>query len=137
MDARALFIGLTTVFAWTPAFILLLLALFGLISAVVNIAEVPLYLTLALILVGLGGVSGFVALSSICWGLKLRPVTRQWCLIFGVLTMLLVIISGAVSQSELLHIGFNLVDMYIFIGPLIFGSIHIVLHCLSFKKKVD
>ncbi|MFT5676509.1 MAG: hypothetical protein ACI808_002454 [Paraglaciecola sp.] len=134
MDARVLFIGLTTVFAWTPAFILLLLALFGLVSAVVNIAEVPLYLTLALILVGLGGVSGFLALSSICWGLKLRPVTRQRCLIFGVLTMLLVIISGAVSQSELLHIGFNLVDMYIFIGPLIFGSIHIVLHYLSYRK---
>ncbi|MFT4939277.1 MAG: hypothetical protein ACI88A_002316 [Paraglaciecola sp.] len=136
MDKRALFIGLTTVFAWTPAVILLILALFGLFSAVINILEVAFYLTVALIVVGLGGVSGFLALSAICWGLKLRPVTTQRCLIFGVLSLLLVIIIGANSQSELLHIGFNLVDFYIFIGPLTFGSIHIVLYFLL-GKKVD
>ena len=134
MDIRALFIGLTTVFAWTPALILLVLALFGLFSAALNIVEVPLYLTLALILVGLGGISGFVGLSTICWGLKLRPITTLRCLIFGVLTLLIVLIIGASSQSELLYIGFNLVDMYIFIGPLIFGAIHIVLYWMECRK---
>jgi hypothetical protein len=133
MDTRALFINLTTVFAWTPAFILVLLALFGLVSAVINVAEVPIYLTLALILVGLGGISGFLALSSICWGLKLRLVTRFRALIFGVLTLLFVILIGASSKSELLHIGFNLVDFFIFIGPLLFGSVHIILDWLSIK----
>ena len=134
MDIRTLFIGLTTVFAWTPSVILLVLALFGLLSAVINVMEVPLYITLALILVGLGGIAGFLGLSAVCWGLKLRPITVKWCLIFGVLTLFSVIIIGANSQSQLLHIGFNLVDFYIFISPLVFGVIHIILHWLSSRK---
>ena len=134
MDYRALLIGLTTVFAWTPAVILLVLALFGLLSAGLNIVEVPLYITLALIFVGLGGVAGFLGLSSVCWGLKLKPITRQRYLILGVITLLLVIITGASSQNKLLHIGFNVVDIYIFIGPLFFALLHIILYCLSDKN---
>ena len=135
MDFRALLIGLTTVFAWTPSAILLVLALFGLVSAVINAAEVPFYFTLALILVGLGGVVGFLGLSSVCWGLKLKPIVRQLCLIIGVITLLAVVIIGASSQNKLLHIGFNLVDIYIFIGPLIFGLLHIIVFCLSSKAS--
>ena len=134
MDYRALLIGLTTVFAWTPAVILLVLALFGLLSAGLNIVEVPLYITLALIFVGLGGVAGFLGLSSVCWGLKLKPITLQRYLILGVITLLLVIITGASSQNKLLHIGFNVVDIYIFIGPLFFALLHIILYCLSDKN---
>jgi hypothetical protein len=135
MDIRVLFIGLTTVFAWTPATILLILALFGLISAVLNIAIVPAYISLSLFLVGMGSIAGYVSLCSICWGLKLKENTRFCMLLLGVMTLIIVITIGATSQSKLLHIEFVLEDIYLFICPLIFGLIHIFLYLIQIKKQ--
>jgi len=136
MDLRALFIGLSTVFAWTPATILVVLGLFGLISAFVNISEVPLQLTLSLMFVGLGGLTGYVGISAVCWGIKLKPNLILACLIIGVLTLLFVIVMGATSQNKILHIGLNFEDMYLFISPLIFTFMHICLYIYSNHLKM-
>ena len=128
MDLRALFIGLSTVFAWTPATILVLLGLFGLVSAFVNISEVPFQLTLSLIFVGLGGLTGYVGISAVCWGIKLKSNLILACLIIGALTLVFVISMGEMSPSKKLHIGLNVEDIYLFISPLIFIFIHIFLN---------
>jgi hypothetical protein len=127
MDIRALFIGLTTVFAWTPATILVILAIFSLASVIFNVAEVPAYLTVALMFVGLGGIAGYIGLSAVCWGLKLKADLILLCLILGVMSLIFTLVMGATSQHELLHIGLNWMDIYLFVSPLIFAFIHIAL----------
>lgn len=126
MDLRSLFIGLTTVFAWTPATVLVILAVFSLASAMLNITEVPAYLSVSLFFVGIGGIAGYVGLSTVCWGLKLRANHILICLLLGLLSLMFVIVMGATSQNELLHIGFNWTDWYLFVSPLVFAIIHIV-----------
>lgn len=133
MDLRALFIGFSTVFAWTPATILVVLSLFGLVSAFVNISEVPLQLTLSLIFVGLGGLTGYIGISAVCWGIKLNSKLILACLIIGALTLIFVIIMGAISPSKILHIGLNFEDIYLFICPLIFTFIHVFLNIYQTK----
>jgi len=135
MDLRALFIGFTTVFAWTPASILLLLAIFSFASAILNITEVPLYLSVSLLFVGLGGITGYIGLSAVCWGLKLKGDFVIVCLSFGVISLLFTLVMGATSQHELLHIGLNWLDIYLFVSPLIFAIVHIVL-LVSYRRKV-
>jgi len=132
MDLRVLFIGLSTVFAWTPATILVLIGLFGLISAFVNISEVPFQLTLSLIFAGLGGLIGYIGISAVCWGIKLKSNFILACLLMGALTLMFVIIVGATSHNQALHIGLNFEDMYLFVSPLIFTLIHIFLNIYSY-----
>jgi hypothetical protein len=136
MDLRALFIGLSTVFAWTPATILVALGLFGLISAFVNISEVPFQLTLSLIFVGLGSLTGYIGISAVCWGIKLKSNLILVCLIIGALTLTFVIIMGATSPSKVLHIGLNVEDIYLFVSPLIFIFIHVFLNIYQNHLKM-
>jgi hypothetical protein len=137
MDLRALFIGLSTVFSWTPATILVVLGVFGLMSAFVNISEVPIQLTVPLIFVGLGGLAGYIGISAVCWGIKLKSSLVLVCLIIGALTLIFVIIMGATSPSKVLHIGLNIEDIYLFVSPLIFTFIHIYIYTKSHLIKTD
>ena len=127
MDLRALFIGFSTVFAWTPSTILVLLALFSWASAIINISEVPLYIFLSLMFIGLGGIAGYIGISALCWALKFKADFILLCLLLGVTSLLFTLVMGASSQHEILHIGLNWIDLYLFVGPLVIGIIHIVL----------
>jgi hypothetical protein len=129
------FIGLSTIFAWTPANILLLFACFALYSAIVNIAVVPLSLTLELIFVGVGGILGYVGISAICWDLKLSDKQQLVCLSSGVLALGFTLWKGEVSNNKLLQLGSDWVDWYLFVSPLIFTLLHIVLLFISIKRR--
>jgi hypothetical protein len=124
---NSLLIGLTTVFAWTPASILLLLALFGIYTGIIYLDDVGLVRMVSLSLIGIGAVAGHLGLTSICWGLKLNPKTRLFCLTSGAIALTSVIVIGYLSENELLHISFDIEQIYLFVCPLFLLLLHVVL----------
>lgn len=119
--------GLTTIFAWTPASILLVMPFIGLYTGFLYFEEMDLLRLILLCLLTVLGIAGYVGLTSICWGLKLPTKTRLICLICGKVALSSVIAIGYMSENELLHIRFNIEEIYLFICPLVFLVLHTVL----------
>ena len=132
---HSLLIGVTTVFAWTPASILLILAFFGIYTGLLYFDEVGLVRLVALIAIAVAAIAGFLGLTSICWGLKLKPKVRLACLLSGTLALASVIMIGNLSDNELLHIRFSIVEIYLFICPLLFLIIHVLLDGIKAIRK--
>jgi hypothetical protein len=122
----SLLIGLTTVFAWAPASILLFLAGVGVYTGVLYFDEVGLVRLLALCLLSICAIAGYVALTSICWGLKLQPMFRLICLGCGTLALIVAITLGHLSGNPLLQITLNIEQIYLFVCPLILLVLHVV-----------
>jgi hypothetical protein len=122
-----LFMGLSTVFAWAPATVLVLFAGFSLYGGITNIFIVPLDLSISLVVLGLAGIAGYVGVSAICWNLKLSNRYRLVCLATGAVALAYSIWMGMSSGNKLLKMGDDWVNWYLFIGPLIFAVIHIVI----------
>lgn len=133
--ASSLLIGLTTVFAWTPATILMLLALFGFYTGLLYFDEVGIVRLLALTLLGIASVIGYVGLTSVCWGLKLNSKLRLIFLVIGLVALTCAIVIGLMSDNSMLHISFKIEEMYLFICPLVFLLLHVVLD--SFRVSRD
>lgn len=133
---NALLIGLTTVFAWTPASILLLLALFGVYTGVLYFDEVGFIRLIALAVVGLAAVLGYLGLTSICWGLKLNIKVRLFFLLSGLIALLSAIIIGYLSSNTMLHISFKIEEIYLFICPLLFLLLHVVLQSKTIINQI-
>lgn len=126
--------GLTTVFAWTPASILLIMPFIGIYTGLVYLSEMDIFRLLFLCLITVLAVAGYVGLTSICWGLKLAVKTRLICLICGVIALTSIIVIGYMSDNELLHISFNIEEIYLFVCPLGFLLLHAVLECKKFTR---
>jgi hypothetical protein len=132
---NALLIGLTTVFAWTPATILVLLALFGIYTGILYSDEVGIVRLLALGSLGFSAAIGYIGLTSICWGLKLNRKARLVFLLIGLIGLICVITIGFMSENPILHIGFNIEDIYLFICPLLFLFLHAALDSLNLLRS--
>lgn len=128
-----LLIGLTTVFAWAPATILLIMPFVGIYTGLLYFAEMDTLRLLGLCLIAALAIAGYLGLTSICWGLKLPIKTKVLCLLSGVISLTIVIVIGYMSDNELLHIRFRVEDIYLFVCPLLFLSLHAV---LEFRKSV-
>ena len=126
MFLKTLLSGLTTIFAWTPASVLVVIAAYGLYAGVINIVDVHWSITLGLFLIGLGGIGGYMGITSVAWNLKVSAKWNSLLLALGVLTLTTVILIGATSESEALYIGLYWVDLYLFVCPLVLGFIHLV-----------
>lgn len=119
--------GLTTVFAWTPATILLVMPFIGIYTGFVYFEEMDIVRLVLLCFLTVLGIAGYVGLTSICWGLKLAITTKLVCLICGIIALSSVIVIGYMSDNELLQISFNIEEIYLFICPLVFLVLHTVL----------
>ena len=129
-----LLIGLTTVFAWTPATILLIMPFIGIYTGLMYLDEMDSVRLLLLCVITVLAIAGYLGLTSICWGLKLSSKTKLLCLISGVIALTSVIVIGYMSDNTLLHISFNIEEIYLFICPLMFLLLHTALEFNKSKK---
>lgn len=127
-----LLIGLTTVFAWAPATILLIMPFVGIYTGLVYFTEMDSVRLAGLCLIAVMAVAGYVGLSAVCWGIKLSSKTKLVCLLSGFIALLSAIFIGCMSDNPLLHVSANIEEIYLFICPLVFLLLHIV---LEFKKN--
>ena len=133
---RNLLIGLTTVLAWVPSTLLVVLACFALIGAVGSIFDLPITFSLKWILTSLFGIAGYIALTSVSWGLKLNHKTRLVFLILGFLALGFTYWSGVKFDGEMFKLGSGWFEVYLFLCPALFLLIHIVLHLLWLPKAI-
>lgn len=132
---QSLLTGFTTVFAWAPSVILLIMPLVGIYTGLIYVAEIGILRIVLVALLILGAGAGFAGLTAVCWGLSLRPRTRLICLLSGVMTLLCVITIGYLSDNPMLHLGFSVIEVYLFIGPLFFSLLHVGLLLRGFTKE--
>lgn len=130
-----LLIGLTTVFAWAPATILLIMPFIGLYTGWVYMSEMDTGLEIARLLglcvIALLALAGYAALSAICWGLRLPEKAIFPGLICGSVALGGAIVMGYLSNNPLLHITLSVEHLYLFVCPLFFLLLHAV---LAYKK---
>jgi hypothetical protein len=135
---RTLLNGLTTIFAWTPASVLVVIATYGLYAGLINIIDVHWSITIGLLLIGIGGIAGYIGMTAIAWNIqRITTKAKVVCLGLGVLTLIAVVVIGALSDSEVLYLGLYWVDLYLFVSPLLFGIGHLVHQILVLKKEVN
>lgn len=130
-------VGLTTVFAWAPASILLFLAFVGVYTGVLYIEEVGFIRLSALFLLSVFALAGYLALTSICWGLKLKPLWRLSCLACGTLALSTAVLMGHLSGNPLLQISVNLEQIYLFVCPLGFLVFHVIRDATHLTKASE
>ena len=127
-----LLIGLTTVFAWTPATILLIMPFAGIYTGLLYLTEMDTVRLLGLCLFAIMALAGYLGLTSICWGLKLHLKTKVLCLTSGTIALASAIVIGYMSDNTLLHISFSIEQIYLFISPLLFLLLHTVIELKKF-----
>lgn len=127
-----LLIGLTTVFAWAPATILLIMPFVGIYTGLVYFTEMDSLRLMGLSLIAVMAVAGYIGLSAVCWSIKLSSKTKLVCLLCGFLALLSAISIGYMSDNPLLHVSANIEEIYLFICPLVFLLLHVF---LEFKKS--
>ena len=129
MFYRELIIGFTTIFAWLPALILTFLAAFVFLMGFAAISEGDYLIATTCILLSSGGVLGFIALTSLCWGLHISFLKRLIFLLAGVLSLATVIYLGTLDPTSALYLSYHPLVVYLFYSPFVIGLFHIVLHC--------
>ena len=133
---RNLLIGLTTVLAWGPSTLLVVLACFALIGALGSIFDLPITLSLKWILTSLFGIAGYIGLTSVSWGLKLDLKTRLVFLILGLIALVCTYWSGVKFDGEIFKLVDGWFGIYLFFCPALFLLIHIVLHLLWSREAI-
>ena len=133
---RNLLIGLTTILAWVPSTLLVTLAFFALIGAVGSILDLPIIFSLKWVVTSAFGILGYIALTSVSWGLKLKHKIRLVFLIFGLLALAYTYWSGVNFVGEIFKLGSGWFEFYLFLCPAIFLVIHIVLHLVWMRKAI-
>ena len=133
---RNLLIGLTAVLAWVPSTLLVVLACFALIGALGSIFDLPITFSLKWILTSLFGIAGYIALTSVSWGLKLNLKTRLVFLILGLIALVFTYWSGVKFDGAIFKLVGGWFGIYLFLCPALFLFIHIVLHLLWLRKAI-
>lgn len=128
MFGREILIGITVLFAWVPSLILVFIALLGFVSGFYALVQLDLSFAIPTILLSIGGVLGFLSLTSLSWGLKLNFFTRLAFLLVGVLSLSSVIVIGHVNIFSWFKLGFSWLEFYFLYCPLALGILHIALH---------
>ncbi|MCO7187855.1 MULTISPECIES: hypothetical protein [unclassified Pseudoalteromonas] len=131
---RELLIGLTIILAWVPSTLLVIIAVLTLIGAVGNILELPILFSVKWIFTSIFGIFGYIALTSVSWGLKLKQKTRLVFLILGLSALVFTYWSGINYKGEIFKLVSTWLEFYLFLCPAIFLIIHLVLH-LVWKQK--
>lgn len=133
---RNLLIGLTTILAWVPSTLMVILAFFALIGAIGSIFDLPIMFSLKWIVTSVFGIFGYIALTSVSRGLKLKHKTRLVFFIFGLLALAFTYWSGVNFDGEMFKLGSSWFEFYMFLCPAIFLIIHIVLHLVWVRKAI-
>ena len=133
---RNLLIGLTTILAWVPSTLLVILAFFTLIGTVESILDLPIIFSLKWDVTSVFGILGYIALTSVSWGLKLKHKTRFVFLILGVLALAFTYWSGVNLDGEMFKLDSGWFEFYLFLCPAIFLVIHIILHLVWMRKAI-
>ncbi|MBC3766050.1 hypothetical protein [Neptunicella marina] len=132
---RNLVISLTIIFGWLPGLALALFALFWLKEIWLNSTDFS-FITVLVLLWGLGGLLGFWALSSVAIGIKLNFFLRFVFLIVGVLAAILAEVvffaEGLMFASE--NTGASMLLLLILNGPILCGLTHIYYHYCYMKQ---
>lgn len=136
MFMRNLLIGLTTILAWVPSTLLVILAFFALIGAVGSVLDLPIIYSLKWIITSASGIAGYIALTSVSFGLKLKHRTRLVFLILGLFALMFTYWSGVNFDGEMFKLGSSWFEFYLFACPAIFFLIHIVLHLIWVRKAI-
>lgn len=134
MFNKELLIGFSTIFGWTPGLILVLAAAFSALAGIVSIGNGDWVIGLLLLFIGVTGILGFIALTSVCWWLKLQFRKRFAFLICGVISLSLVVLIGFSGIFSWFTLYFSWVTAYIYLCPLTVGSIHVGLHVRYLRK---
>lgn len=129
-----LIIGLTLILGWTPCLPLVLLCLLGVVTSVVGIFHNSLIETLSIFTFSIGGILGFIALTSLTWGLQLSFFKRLLFLCFGVLAMGTLWLLDSLEISSSLQFSFNWFTFYFLVSPIVVGIFHIGLHIYALGK---
>lgn len=124
--------GLTTVFAWAPATILLIMPFVGIYTGLLYFAEIDTARLFGLCLIAIMSIAGYLGLTAVCWGVKLPSQTKALCLLSGVIALSGAIVIGYMSDNTMLHISFSIDEIYLFICPLLF----LILHTMLEIKKI-
>jgi hypothetical protein len=132
---RELLIGLSTVFGWTPGVILALAAVFTALTGAVSAVNHEWWFGLVLVLLGISGTLGFVAMTSICWGLKLSLAVRRNFLAAGMLALFVVDIVGFTGLIDWFPLYFSWMNVYLYISPLAIGILHLILDSKALKQS--
>jgi hypothetical protein len=127
-----LLIGLTTVFAWTPATVLLIMPFIGIYTGLMYFGDMNILRLLFLCVIAVLAIAGYWGLSAICWGVKLPIKAVFPCLLSGVIALSSAIGIGYFSDNTLLHLSANIEEIYLFVSPLTFLILHSV---IEYKKQ--
>ena len=137
MFNKEFFIGLSTIFGWTPGLILSLAALFSTITGILSLFNHGWFEGIALILIGVMGILGFIAMSAICWGLNLSLRKKVAFLMCGVISLLVVSATGFSGSVDWFHLNLSWVNFYLYLSPLVVGIIHLVIHVHLYRKAAS
>ncbi|GAB4200157.1 MAG: hypothetical protein Tsb002_36150 [Wenzhouxiangellaceae bacterium] len=135
MFIRHLLNNLTTLFAWTPATLLIVVAIIGALSAWGQTPTLPPAGILTYLLIATGGIAGYIALTAICWNLKLPARLVLALLAAGILAMAALLALGALTANPFIHLRTNWVDWYLYVGPLAFGLAQLAIRLLDQRRR--
>ncbi|WKD24377.1 hypothetical protein NDQ71_04640 [Pseudoalteromonas sp. KG3] len=122
-------------FAWLPATFLMIIGGLYFVTSIVTIFFVPLSFTVQWLLPLVGGFLGYLALTSLSWGVNIALKKRLIFLILGVVSLLYVYWLSCNYQGEIVSLSLSWYKLFIIGGPLFFSVIHILLHLLWLKKS--
>lgn len=127
---KQLKIGLSIAFGWVPALLLMCFAVLAFVSGMANLFSEAFIISFGFVLLGALGILGFIALTSVCWGLKVEFFKRLWFLVCGVGSLLVasIYLIHNSSKSNLHDDATVYLFGYIFICPLVIGVYHLWLH---------
>jgi hypothetical protein len=137
MFKKELLIGFSTILGWSPSLILVLAAIFSSLTGFVAFLNQDWAIGLLLSFVGTTGVIGFIALTSVCWGLKLDFFLRFIFLVCGVVSLATVITFGFFGSIGWFTLRISWVTIYLYFCPLLIGIIHAGLHANHLMKFRD
>jgi len=128
----SLLIGLSTVFGWAPATILLIMPFIGIYTGLVYFNEMDMARLFGLCLIAIMAIAGYLGLTSVCWGLKLAPKAKFLCLLSGTIALSSAIVIGQMSDNASLHLSYSIEGIYLLICPLLILIFHTIIECKKF-----
>lgn len=135
MFYREIVIGITTIFAWVPALLLTFPTAFLFFMGVAALSEGNILFAMSCALLSCGGVLGFIALTSLCWGLQIAFHKRLAFLVAGVISLGTIIYLGTKDPSSALYLNYHLLVVYVFYSPFVIGIFHVALHCYFWVRS--
>lgn len=123
-----LIIGMTLLFGWIPSLPLVFFCVLGLLSGVINLFTPKSYISLFILPLSIGGILGFIALTSLSWGIKLNFHRRLRFLSYGVASMGGIWLLDYLQASRFPDLNINWFTAYFLMCPIMVGVFHLGLH---------